>query len=124
MPRTAVPVTSLTPNAQNLTPAGTALDPANGHTIAAPPLRTSQLLIRITNTFAGTKLITFKAGGSNPPAVRKGLGDLAITIAASTGDNLFLLESARFGQVDGTINVDIAAGAVGFITAIALPKAV
>ena len=112
MARTALPVT--TAYNSGAAPTATAVDPTNGHVIAASATPTEELLIVVNNTFAGTKVVTIKAGDS-PPALAAGQGDLAITCAASTDGIPLRVESARFLQADGTINLDIAASMTGTI---------
>lgn len=114
MPRTALPLTS-TPTTAGAAPTATAIDPTNGHVITPGSAPVEELLIVVNNTFAGTKTVTVKAG-ANPPALSAGQGDLVITCAASTnGIPIGPLESARFAQADGTINLDIAASMTGTI---------
>ena len=112
MARTALPVTTVYNS--GAAPTATAVDPTNGHVIAASATPTEELLIVVNNTFAGTKVVTIKAGDS-PPALAAGQGDLAITCAASTDGIPLRVESARFLQADGTINLDIAASMTGTI---------
>ena len=121
MARDAVTVTALTANAINTNPAGTAISPTNGANIAGVG-NTNRLLVRVTNTNGTNRVVTFKAG-ANPPGPRKGLGDLAITVPATTGDVLVVLESARFVKADGSIDVDFGASMAGIISAVRLPKA-
>ncbi len=86
MARTNVPLTNLTVSGTSKNPSTTALDATNGHNIAlastAIPAGPSanRLLLVVTNTFAGSKTITIKAG-ANPPSFRKDLGDLALAMA-------------------------------------------
>lgn len=121
MPRDAVAITDVPANAGTAQPAGTAIAPANGANIAGAK-DTSRLLVRVTNTNASPRTVTFKAGTGNPPAARKGIGDLAVQLPATTGDRLFLLESARFVKSDGSIDVDFEASMAGIISAVRLPK--
>lgn len=120
MARDAVTVTALSANALNTNPAGTAINTTNGAVINGVNAG-DRVLVRITNTNGTNRVATVKAG-VNPPSPRKGLGDLAITVPATTGDVLLVLESARFLQADGTINVDFAASMAGIISAVRLPK--
>lgn len=119
MARTNVPVLALTANAENENPATTALDATNGHIIPAQS-DMGRLVLRIVNTFAGSKVVTIKAGVA-PPAFRAGLGDLAITMGAQNDVAVVLLESARFAQADGSIWIDLAASMTGTIQALKLP---
>lgn len=119
MARTNVPVLTLAANAENENPATTALDATNGHIV--PVLgRAGRVLLRIVNTFAGSKTVTIKAG-VNPPAFRAGTGDLVITMGAQNDVALVLVESARFAQADGSIWIDLAASMTGTIQASRIP---
>ena len=69
--------------------------------------------------------MTLKAGsgGDVGPAWRAGLGDLAITVAATTGEQMILVtDTARFRQSNGDLNIDIS-GANVTIAAFYLPFA-
>jgi hypothetical protein len=120
MPRDAVTVTNLSSGVAATTPAGTTINTTNGAVITAAG-GTERLLIRITNTNGTNRVATINAG-DNPPAVRASMGALAITVPATTGDVSVVVESARFLQADGTIEVDFAASMAGIISAIRLPK--
>jgi hypothetical protein len=119
MARTAIPITALAANAGVNTGAGTAVDVANGHAIAAAS-ETDRLLLRVTNTSGSIRVVTVKAGSR----FRAGVGDLTVSVPATTGDMLIgPLESARFVQADGGVDVDLAAGHTGAVWAFRLPKA-
>lgn len=129
MPRTVIPLTSLVANAGANEAAGTAVDPTNGHYVDVGG-RAGKLVIMVNNTFAGTKVVTVKAGGANPPAPRKGIGDLAFTAQASGRSFVGPLESARFiqpkggtdgGTAGGRIFIDLAAAITGTIWAMFIP---
>lgn len=120
MPRDPHAVTDLASGAAVAQPAGTAIAPANGAVINAAN-DTSRVAVRVTNTAASAKIVTFKAGSTNPPAVRKGLGDLAVSLPAGA-DRVIVLESARHCQPDGTINVDFETGMTGIISTVRVPK--
>ena len=119
MPRDAIAITDVPAGSSVVTPAGTTINVANGGNIAIGA--SHRLIVRVTNTFAGGKNVTFKAG-ANPPALRASLGDLVVQVAASTGDRLIVLETARHLKADGTIDVDFEAGMTGAISAIRAPK--
>lgn len=119
MPRDAIAITDVPVASAVTTPAGTTISVANGAAIAVGA--THRLIVRVTNTFAGAKNVTFKAG-ANPPALRASLGDLVVSIPASTGDKLIVLETARHLQADGTISVDFEAGMTGAVAALRAPK--
>ena len=119
MARTAVPVTKLSANSSITTGAGTTADQPNGHIISGARFR--KLFIRATNTNGSNRVLTVKAG-VYPPALSQGLGDLAVTVPATTGDVLIgPLEGARFAQANGDLYIDLAASYAGAITAYALP---
>ena len=120
MARDAVTITELTSGTAATNPAGTAINTTNGAVINGAK-DTSRLLIRITNTNGSDRVATIKAG-DNPPAVRKGLGDLAITVPATSGDKIVVVESARFLQDDGSIQIDFGASMAGVVSAVRLPK--
>ena len=120
MPRDAVAITDLASGAGTTQPAGTAIAPANGANIAGVK-DTSRLVVRVTNTNGTQRTVTFKAG-ANPPAVRAGVGDLAVVVPATTGDKLVVLESARFVKADGSIDVDFEASMAGIISVVRVPK--
>lgn len=124
MPRTALTVTTLTANAgvaDVLASAGVAIDATNSHVLTTTkPL--DSYIIRVNNTTAGTKVATIKKGG-NPPADASGVGDLAISCTNGQVKFIGPLESARFIQADGTLNIDIEAGMTGFIQVFQIPRA-
>lgn len=133
MARTNLPLSKfLANNSTGLAdPAGTAVDVANGMNIAlastAIPSQAgaANLVIRFNQTFAGSKNIIIRAGNGldtgNPPAFRQSLGDL--TVAANNATVwVGPLESSRFVQKDGSINVDFSSGTTGDVTAFLLPK--
>lgn len=88
-------------------------------------------IIRVTNTEVSTNVVTVKAG-DNPPAHAAGQGDLAVTVAATTGvQYLGPFESGRFlKKLDdasvnqgGSLYIDFEAGMTGAIDVLLLPKA-
>lgn len=122
MARTAIPYTNLPGNAGIAQPAGTNVDVANGHVIAHADFE--RTVLRVTNTAGTDKVVTIKKG-AYPPALASGLGDLQVTVAATSGVQLIgPFESGRFMQADGSLHIDLASGHTGTITALKLPKAV
>lgn len=128
MARTAVTVTTMTPNTVAAFVAGTtgtSIDATNSHVITPPagcPIE--ELLLVVTNTTASTKAATVLAGDT-PPALEQGLGDLSISLTdgSTTPQSAFVsLGSGRFAQSDGTINVDIAASMTGKIACFRIPR--
>lgn len=120
MARTAVPYSNLVPNSNLSYPAGTDIDATNHHVInnAVPELT----ILRVTNTNGSDRVITIKAG-ANPPAIAAGQGDLAVTVAATSGHQFIgPFESGRFLQADGSMNIDIGASMAGKIVALKVPR--
>jgi len=123
MARTNVPVIAGASNGtvfNNTTAGMVALDPTNGHVIT-PDRASRRLLIVLNSTFAGSKTVTLKAG-AYPPASKASQGDLVITLAATATWAFQQIDSSRFAQADGTINIDVAASATGFIACLGLAK--
>lgn len=120
MPRDAVAITALASGTAAAQPAGTAINVTNGANVAAVG-DTSRILVRVTNTHSSPHDVTFKAGATNPPAARGGLGDLVVTVA-NASEQIVVLESARFVKADGSIDVDFSAGFTGIVSAVRLPK--
>lgn len=118
MARTAITVDALT-ESTSATPTSTTIDATNSHVIPATA-QVGETVLRINNTTASTKIVTIKAG-ANPPAVAAGLGDLAISLAQNV-TGVVTLDTARFLQADGTVNVDVAASMTGTIEAYQLPQ--
>lgn len=124
MARTAVLYTNLVANAGIAQPAGTTIDATNSHVInnALP----EQTVLRVTNTHSSDHVITIKAG-DYPPAWAAGLGDLTVTVTATSGVQFIgPFESGRFGKtVAGkmVLNIDIEASHAGTITAFLVPLA-
>jgi len=122
MARTAVTITTFVANAGTTEPAGTAVDPTNGHVINAAGIPVEEIMIRVANTNGTQRTVTVKAGG-NPPALEAGQGDLAVVVPATTGVKwIGPLSSGRFVQADGTILVDLEASIAGTITAYRFPR--
>ena len=68
------------------------------------------LMLHVKNTNAAARTVTLKAGsgGDVGPSLRSALGDLVVTVALTSGEQLIVInDEARFKQTDGTINVDI-----------------
>jgi hypothetical protein len=79
-------------------------------------VKTGPMIINVTNTTGATKVLTVKAGDSG--FAQSVVGDLACTIAATTGNQAIQLDSMRFLQVGSTINIDFATGFEGAISII------
>jgi hypothetical protein len=121
MPRTAVTVTTLTAGTAVAESAGTSADPTNDHVVTVDfPLE--ELLLVFKNTNASDRVATIVAGDS-PPAFSKGQGNLDITVPATTGVRMVTgLESARYLQSDGTLEIDLATSFAGTVHAYRLGR--
>lgn len=125
MARTSLPVTTLDPDNGQVAPTTTNVDVANGMvldlTSSAIPggINAYGLVIVFSQTFAGAKSITIRAG-ANPPAFRKDKGDLSISANNQTA-YVGPLEPARFMQANGTINIDFTSGTTGTVLALLMP---
>jgi hypothetical protein len=100
----------------------TAIDQANGMFFASDG-RTSRYLLHVKNTHAGANIVTIKApvDALPYPAFRSGLGDLAVNIASTTGEQMIVVDSARFMQDGGNVNVDFDAATAGSVVVYKLP---
>jgi hypothetical protein len=116
-----VAVTALTSGTAVALPETTALNGSTDTLSITGASDADKLLILINNTTAAEKEVTIKKG-ENPPAVRKGLGDLVIKVPEKS-QAVVAIESARFANTEGNIIVSCAASTTGFLSAIRLPKA-
>lgn len=122
MADTTVHVTELAKNTEATMPAGTDIVAANTHVIT-PTRACRKGLIVIQHTTAAAKTATI-AAGDNPPSPLAGLGAETITLPDATAGTITVLvaiETARFMQGNGTIEVTVAAGTTGTIEFIELP---
>lgn len=122
MPRTAVTPAQGVRNG-GVTPTSTTIDSTlvtNGVVIAnANP---DKLVIRVANTHSAAHAVTVRAGDSLIPAWMKDQGDLAVTVALTSGVTEFAgLDSARFLQSDGSIHIDLATGFTGTLETLYRP---
>jgi hypothetical protein len=129
MARTNIPVTSLVANGGIVTdPAGTTVDPTNGH-IIGPRVSAEQIVIRVSNTFAGTKTVTLKAS-ANSGSISAGQGDLAMSIPATSVRWIGPFESMRFFQAKddtgagsaGYLYLDVQSGTTGTVSVFSVPR--
>jgi hypothetical protein len=124
MPRTAVVPRALVANGNLIgTTGSTTIDATlvtNGVSVTgAIP---EQTLIRVTNTEGSTNTVTVQSGAV-PPALAGGLGDLVVTVAATTGvQYIGPLESGRFMQSDGSLWLDFESGMTGTIDVLTVPR--
>lgn len=119
MARDSVTITALTLNGGVARPTGTTISVANG-AVVDPGGDTDSFLLEVRNTNAAEKDVTIKAG-VGPTA---GLGDLVVPVAADTGVQVICIESARFAQADGTVNIDFEAAMTGTVAAYRLPAGI
>jgi hypothetical protein len=129
MARTNLPLTAFVPNGGLADPAGTAIDQANGMNVATvsetiPPARSGYrgIVFRVANT-AGSAYNFIVRAGVNPPAFTKDLGDLTVSVPATTGVRwVGPFDMSRFAQSDDSINVDFSGSFAGTITAFSVPR--
>lgn len=136
MARTSVTPTALTGNGIIDIPAGTTINatlvtngvniPLNTETVPSGPLARDTFLY-VTNTAGADKAVTIRGGvgggATAGPAFRSGLGDLVVTAHTASGGGIIgPLESARFAQLDGSVNVDFGTGLTGVLTVFQIPK--
>ena len=102
MARALIPVTQLVRNSGTVVASAGTAETSDGNYIAAGAV-TGDFVLYVNNTGdAGT--VTFKAG-ANPPSLTADEGDLALDIDG-TAEAYYMIETARFTQEDGTINID------------------
>lgn len=120
MPRTAVPLTELAPNAGTAPPTGTTVDVANGHEITLDT--DERLLLDVNNTATGARNVTIKKGTAEHATLAGMAGaDLVVTVPAGARRLIPVRESARFAQPGQKLWIDYATGTTGQITAYKLP---
>lgn len=131
--RTQIPLSTFT-GGFDLNDAGTSVDQSNGMYVdlsstTIPAANGSEdLFLYVTNTDSSTHTVTIRkgvGGGATPgAAMRSGLGDLVSGNLTGTTGNAFVgpLDSMRFAQTDGKINVDFSSGAAGKIWALLVPR--
>jgi hypothetical protein len=109
---TAITVTTLTPDTAGIAqPTADVLDTGTAAvTLAADVGGQSELvLLEVTNNAASAVNLTVTVlAGDNPPAQRAGLGSLATVLAQNAVKLIGPLESARFIQDDGKLNITFA----------------
>ena len=110
-------------NGQIAEGAGTAINTTNGGNVVLPTGavgNTDRLVLRIDNTTVSAKNVTIRAG-VYPPAFRSSMGDLVLQVALSA-KAYFFIESARFIQADGSVNLDYESGMTGTVFALITPN--
>jgi hypothetical protein len=119
MARTVLTPSTLSPNAENALAAASAAN-ADGHSID-PDGRPDLLVLHVIQG-AGARAVTIVAG-TDAPAERRYLGDLDVTVDASSESIIGPFEAARFMQADGLIYVDFDAVTNTTVRAYRLPDA-
>lgn len=100
---------------------GTAID-ATKTMVVTPAGPLEELAILISNTAGAPKAVTF-VSSLVPPADAGGIGNLTITLDATTGAQLApVLSSARFMEHNGTLRITVDAGMTGYILPIQMPR--
>ncbi len=124
MARTALTPTQLGQDAGTDVKAATVMSSiaalvALGSEIVAAKFRPDdKILIHVKNTAGTAKNITIPAGNG----FRSGIGDLVVSVAATSGEAMIIVESARFAQSDGILDIDYETGFTGLIGAYRLPN--
>lgn len=104
---TAITVTPLVENTALAQPTADVLDTGTDPVTLSftPDGDCHNILLEFINTAEAADAMAVKVlAGDNPPAFRSGLGDLSISVAQNAVRYL-VLESARFMQSDGKINI-------------------
>ena len=114
MARTKINVTALSADtAANAIAGGVfqAGDVANGNYLSGSEIgKAGTLVLYVKNGDAAPQTVTVLegVGGHLGLGWRAGLGDLVITAAAATGEQIcHITDTARFKQADGTIHIDV-----------------
>jgi len=95
----------------------TAINAANTMELDCSALDLAKVVLHVKNTNAGAKIVTVAAGDFS----RKDLGTLAVSVAATTGEQLLYLEAARFKKSTGKISLSFEAAMTGLVGAYVLP---
>jgi len=117
MARDIVTATKLVTNTDIAQPAGVAINTTNGTAVAHG--KHGRTIVVVTNTSAGTKVVTVRrnAAVSDPVPV-----DYSTTpIAATTGRQVLGPFDGHYTQADGSIWLDFVAGHTGTVAAFELP---
>lgn len=120
MARSEVTVADLARYNEGFAVVGDAIDLANDHVIDISEVKDDLFMVMIENTSTVAGTATFVAGDGFSELTQ---GNLEVAIAESAVTAV-AVESARFKNLDGTLNIDMAsAGALtGNIYATELPK--
>lgn len=118
MARTVMTSVKLVRNGNILKAAGTAIDQANGMVINK--WKAKKVAFEVANT-AGSALGVIFRTGSYPVASTQAQGDLTVVVTNATTQLIGPLDSAKFVQNNGDLNIDFAAGFTGTIIAYEYP---
>lgn len=114
MPRTAITIQTLTPNAGVASAAFQAVDAVNG--MQVPTGKHGTLILQVKNTDTVNHTVTVLEGKGTAK------GDLQVTVPANTGDVLIgPLDHDRFEQTDENFYLDFDSATGMTIKAIRLP---
>lgn len=113
-----IAVVELVPNTNIVQPTPAAMDATNIISTQDTPLE--EIMLRVV-VATGATTVTVK-GGTNPPALAAGQGDLVLTNLAVGTHLIGPFTSARFIQSDGTMNVNSGTAANTTITALHMPR--
>lgn len=116
---------------QTLTPTALSVNQASGNlaitggtaivaadTFRIPYKRQGSLVVMLNNTFAGAKNFTFAAGDTQLPQTKQ--GNLTVSLAQNEV-KFIVLDSARFVDKNGYVNLTFESGTTGFVRAVELP---
>lgn len=94
----------------------------NGVTMAVP--NPEKLVIRVTNSDTNPHNIIIRAAADvpgNSGAWMAGQGDLTVPVAASGVEEFIGVDSARFSQPDGSVQIDFSTGFTGTMESVLRP---
>lgn len=128
--RTSLSYTILNQNGVRNLPTATAADAANGMNIPVPKASSpgaadsiNMLFLYVVNGDTSDKTVTVKGATNSPVGARGGSGDLAATVSHTAGGGIIgPLDTARFAQSDGSVNVDFSDDTSVTIVAYMLPS--
>lgn len=105
MARATLTPTAVPFNAAIADPAGTASVAGSGNGFTVPYQGGKLVLLRVSNASGGAGNVVIKAG-SQPSAIASGQGDLTVAVANGATQWVGPVESARFGQPDGSLAIE------------------
>ena len=97
---------------------GTVINAANTMELDLTGIKADKLMLLVKNTEGTTNVVTVAAGEFSQAS----LGALAVTVAATSGEQALVIDSARFKRAsDGKISLSFEAGMTGSVSAFVLP---